>query len=109
MSVKEEIDLGKIEVLCSALSNIHRLRILKKLSECCKPTANWDIDDQIPCCIGEVTKDLGIALSTASHHIKELARADLIKLDRNGQRVICSLNDEAISLLAEFFGDLKSE
>lgn len=54
-------------------------------------------------CVGELGKDLGIAPSTVSHHIKELYRAGLIKMERRGQNVECSVNPEMLSALALFF------
>ena len=82
-----------------ALSNPHRLRIFLRLLEnwpesCCSK------DDSGVCeCIGEVSKDLGIVPSTVSHHIKELERAGLIDLERDGQRVRCRVDPEGISIL----------
>jgi len=54
-------------------------------------------------CVGALGSKLGIAPSTVSHHLKELYRAGLIKMNRNGQRIDCSVDLEILKELAEFF------
>jgi ArsR family transcriptional regulator len=54
-------------------------------------------------CVGAVGKNLGLAPSTISHHIKELHRAGLIKIERKGQNVECWVDPDTLDALAEFF------
>ena len=54
-------------------------------------------------CAGEVGEGLGIAPSTVSHHLKELRRAGLIKVEKRGQRAECWVDPEILAELAEFF------
>jgi ArsR family transcriptional regulator len=54
-------------------------------------------------CVGAVGKNLGLAPSTISHHIKELHRAGLIKMKRRGQTVECWVDPETLDSLATFF------
>jgi DNA-binding transcriptional ArsR family regulator len=103
MSKFEKSDLKKISAMFAALSNIHRLTIFCRLAECAVPGSDWDEKNQIPRCVGAISKDLDIVASTASHHIKELANAGLIVLDRDGQRVLCSINHKALEILDSFF------
>ena len=53
-------------------------------------------------CVGELGKDLGIVPSTVSHHIKELRQAGLIRMQRNGQNIECSVDRSALNDLACF-------
>jgi len=53
--------------------------------------------------VGELGKDLGIVPSTVSHHIKELHRSGLIRVERKGQNVECWVSPEAVNELAAFF------
>ena len=92
-------DIDGLANIFKALSNPHRLRIFLRLLEIC-PEGCCSTDDSEACeCVGEVSKNLGIVPSTVSHHIKELNRAGLIDLERDGQSVMCRVNPEAISIL----------
>jgi len=85
-----------------ALSNPHRLNIFMRLASCCSPETTCDTDE-ICECVGGVSKNLGIAASTVSHHIKELSRAGLIRLRRRGQNIECRVDPETLASLAMFF------
>ena len=56
---------------------------------------------------GETVVDLGegltIAPSTLSHHLKELHRAGLIQMQRNGKHVECWVEPQVLERLSAFF------
>lgn len=60
----------------------------------------------MPTCVGEIGKNLGIVPSTVSHHLRELRRAGLIRMERRGQKVECSVDPETLQTLARFFSGL---
>ena len=68
-----------------ALSNPHRLTIFLRLSSCCVPGTVCEPDDMVRSCVGDLGQNLGLSPSTVSHHIKELHRAGLIRMERRGQ------------------------
>jgi DNA-binding transcriptional ArsR family regulator len=71
-----------------ALANPNRLAIFERIHAdglCCRT----DRKGNTVCAIAE---DFQLALSTVSHHLKELRRAGLITCERRGQQVICSIN-----------------
>jgi len=86
-----------------ALSNPHRLSIFTRLASCCLPGGTCNTETDMRECVGAVGKNLGLAPSTISHHIKELHRAGLIKMKRRGQTIECWVDPETLDSLAEFF------
>ncbi len=109
-----------------ALSNPHRVAIFQRLVSCCVPgtrcspgkcssdecgsecSSDGCCGDCTPdeCgseCVGDLGKDLGIAPSTVSHHIKELRQAGLIHVERRGQKVECWIEPSTLDSLSGFF------
>lgn len=60
-------------------------------------------------CVGDLGDGLGLAPSTISHHLKELRRAGLIRMERAGRHVECWADPEALARLSEFFRFAGSE
>lgn len=102
MSKYRNINLDQYADMFKALSNPHRLNIFLRLASCCLPGTSCNIDETCEC-VGEVSKNLGIAASTVSHHIKELSHAGLIQLRRRGQNIECRVDPETLDRLAMFF------
>ena len=86
-----------------ALSNPHRLRLFLRLMSCCGPEASCGAEDEIDNCAGALGKDLGIAPSTVSHHLKELRVAGLITMERRGKNVECGIDQEVLEELSKLF------
>jgi len=105
-NLNENID--KLAEMFKALSNPNRLRIFMRLLSCCQPGIHPSVDDfccnsKGCACVGDLGKDLGIAASTISHHIKELRRAGLIHMERRGQKIECRIESDALAGLKKFF------
>jgi len=88
-----------------ALSNPNRLRMFLHLVTCCVPgtVSSYDADSGASACVGDLGKDLDIVPSTVSHHIKELHRAGLIRMERRGQKIECWVDPVILRGLARFF------
>ena len=103
MSNFENKKVQEIADVFKALSNPNRLRIFLRLVSCCVPGTVHEIEDDARTCVGDLGKDLEIVPSTVSHHIKELHRAGLIRMRRNGQKIECWIDPEVLEELSRFF------
>jgi ArsR family transcriptional regulator, arsenate/arsenite/antimonite-responsive transcriptional repressor len=103
MSKYKNSDAQQYADMFKALSNPYRVKIFMRLASCCGNDNSCTADDRICECVGVLGQDLGIAASTVSHHIKELHRAGLINLKRNGQRTECTIDPEVIDSMVAFF------
>jgi len=98
--------LDDTAVMLKALGHPHRLRIFLRLIDCCGAGNCCGTEDEYAACVGELGKDLDIAPSTLSHHVKELRQAGLIRVERNGQRIECDVNTQALAQLRELLNQL---
>jgi len=103
MSNLRSVEAQQFAEMFKALSNPNRLSIFLRLASCCVPGTTCDTDAEVCECVGKLGKDLGIAPSTISHHIKELRQAGLIRMERHGQNVECRVDPETLNSLAMFF------
>lgn len=103
MSKYRKADLQRFADIFKALSNPNRLRIFLRLISCCKPGTVHRIDADKTACVGELGKELDIVPSTVSHHIKELYRSGIIKMNRRGQKIECWIDPDIVKDLANFF------
>lgn len=91
-----------------ALSNESRLEILKSLYQ---EDISGTLQDQRECaeccsCVGDIVERFRLAPSTISHHIRELAMAGLVKVERNGQFIKVFPNPEALEAISAFSDSL---
>ena len=87
-----------------ALSNESRLEILKSLY---REGISGTLEGQEACaekcsCVGDIVERFKLAPSTISHHIKELALAGLVRVERNGQFIRVFPNPEALEAVSVF-------
>lgn len=101
MSTYELEDLERFAEIFKALASPHRLAIFLRLVAHCPPGTTCAFDREIRECVGDVGKDLGIARTTVSHHVKELRRAGLLKVERRGRNIECRLGDETVRALID--------
>ena len=107
MSNIRDKNIDKFAEMFKALSNPNRLKIFLRLISCCQPgtvtSINSTTGEEGCACVGELGQDLGIVASTISHHIKELRRAGLIRMERRGQKMECWVDRDTVSALQGFF------
>ena len=85
----EAKELAKI---MKALSNENRLALYLEIAK------HEEADFQEPVCnISEIVKMFRLSAPTISHHLKELANADLITTERRGKYLVARINQETLT------------
>ena len=105
MAKRRNQNIERYAAMFAALSNPHRLELFKRLASCCVHDRSCDSDSATCRCVGDLTEGLDIAPSTASHHLKELRQAGLIKTRRRGRLVECWIDPAVMKELAEYLSD----
>jgi len=103
MSNNKNLKLEDFAEIFKALSNANRLKIFKQLTTCCAPGTVCVLDSDNKTYVGDLGRQVDIAPSTVSHHIKELKRAGLIRTRRQGQKIECWIDPETIQFIKDFF------
>ena len=103
MSKYKTIEPEQLVDIFKALANSHRLKIYNILTSCCTPGTSCASDEVFSCCVGDLDSQLDIAASTLSHHLKELHRAGLINMQRDGKQVFCSVNTDIMKQIQNIF------
>ena len=98
-----------------ALASEQRLKVFEMIHKYAKDEkAGIHIPDlesnssMVSCCAGldkafsRACELLNISRSTVSHHFKELQNAGLIECTRNGQSIVCSINEDILKEIKEF-------
>lgn len=93
-------DLNGLSKIFRALANPHRLAIFERLRE---SGLRCGAAEDAAMCVCRIADGTGLALSTVSHHLKELRQAGLIRCEKRGQWVYCSVDPDAQETVATFF------
>jgi len=99
------INNEQLAIIFKALGNPHRLALFNRLSRCCSPGTICNAESIIRHNVSELGEKLTIAPSTLSHHLKELNRAGLIQMKRDGKNVKCWVEPEILKSLTAFFSE----
>lgn len=81
---------AKLSKIMKALSNQTRLELYLQIAK--QSEANFDTGSE--CFISDIVGSLRIGAPTISHHLKELANADLIVTERRGKFLAARINME---------------
>jgi ArsR family transcriptional regulator len=102
----EQWQVEKFANIFKALSNPNRLRILLELTHCSVNGGGFSASvamDEVENCQQEFAKKLGLAPSTISHHFKELRQAGLLKIRREGKKLVVWVDAQAINSIKDLF------
>jgi ArsR family transcriptional regulator len=83
------IQLAKV---LKALSHPNRLELYLEIAK----AQETSFESDCKCLIHDIIKSLKIGAPTVSHHLKELANADLIITERQGKYLMARINKETI-------------
>jgi ArsR family transcriptional regulator len=84
-----------------ALGDENRLAIFQLLRERCAGGCELS-EDGAERTVTEIAKDFDLALSTVSHHLKELRNAGLVICEKHGKKVYCQVNSALLEELEAF-------
>src|ERR1700704_5394002 len=88
-------DVDRLARMFRALSNPNRLKLfLNLLDESKLDLAKGRIHD---CFLTKILGGLELGAPTVSHHVKELADAGLIRTQREGKQLICSVDPDGLA------------
>jgi DNA-binding transcriptional ArsR family regulator len=91
-SIKDDMDLQALAFLAKCLADENRLRILLCVSGGKKSVTG-------------IVEELGLSQPLVSHHLKELKRAQLVKVERRGPFVYYEMADgRLLTILASLDG-----
>ncbi len=88
------MDTKKIAKALKALSNPNRLELYLEIAK--KYNAGYKTKDNV-CYVSNTMSRLNIGAPTISHHLKELANADLIVTERRGKFLVATINEKTVS------------
>jgi ArsR family transcriptional regulator len=91
------MDTKKMVKVFKALSNHNRLELYLQIVK--KHEASYESNSG--CLISDIVKSLNIGAPTVSHHLKELANAELIFTERKSKYLIVMVNEDMVNEVNE--------
>jgi DNA-binding transcriptional ArsR family regulator len=96
---KRSVDVDRLARMFKALSNPNRLRLfLNLLDESKLDLAKGRVHD---CFLAKLLGGLELGAPTVSHHVKDLSDAGLIRTQREGKQLACSVDPDGLDILRE--------
>ena len=93
-------EIKRLSKAFKALSHPNRLQLFVNLIN----ETQIDHEAGHTCFLASMLGNLSVGAPTVSHHIKELANADLIETFRDGKQLSCTVNPEMARELGALFG-----
>ena len=98
------MEAKKLAKIMKALSNENRLALYLEIAK------NEESDFEEPQCnISEIVKMFRLSAPTISHHLKELANADLITTEKRGKYLVARINKETLARVRQVLSGLEGD
>jgi ArsR family transcriptional regulator len=98
----DQLDRAKgLARVFKALGDENRLAIFQLLRERCAGGCEVS-EDGADRTVSEIAKEFDLALSTVSHHLKELRNAGVVICEKHGKQVYCQVNSALLEELEAF-------
>ena len=93
----------RLAKILRALANEHRLALYLGIAR------NAESDFEAPeCAVCDIVKAFRLSAPTISHHLKELANADLIVTERRGKYVVARINHDTLGEVEQVLAGVKA-
>ena len=90
--------------IMKALSNENRLNLYMEIAK----HEESDFETQ-ECNISDIVKIFGLSPPTISHHIKELANADLITTEKRGKYLVARIKKETLAEVKQILSSIEGD
>jgi ArsR family transcriptional regulator len=100
-TLEQEPRARRLTRVFKALGDETRMAIFQLLRECCRKECAVS-EAGAERTVSEIAQEFGLALSTVSHHLKELRHAGLVLCSKQGKKVHCRINTALLRELEEF-------
>lgn len=99
--ISKMIEMEDAAKMFRALGDSTRLQLVQRLC-CCPETVNGPTASEVCCQVTGAEK----ITSTVSHHLKELRESGLIRMERQGKCMCCSLDRSTVQELVGFLNGI---
>jgi ArsR family transcriptional regulator len=96
-----EVKNEQLAAIFRALGDPSRLAIFQLIRDCCGDGVEHSTAD-VRNSVSEIASQFDLSLSTVSHHLKELRTAGLIRCERRGQHILCSVDPDVLGVVEQF-------
>ena len=94
---RKQMDAKKMARVMKALSNPNRLELYLEILKKCEASFETGFKAECgECFVSDIMDSFNIGAPTISHHLKELAGADLITTERKGKFLVARINEDTI-------------
>jgi ArsR family transcriptional regulator len=90
--------------IMKALSNETRWGLYREIAK--QEESNFEAPE---CNISDIVKIFGLSPPTISHHLKELANADLITTEKRGKYLVARINKETLGAVKQILSKIEGK